>query len=578
MRATKVLAGDCETDPFLKGRIPRPFIWGLYDGKQFNTWTDTAAFVNHIASRKIILYMHNGGKFDFMYLLPYVQHTKAQVINGRIVSMHLGKCELRDSYSAIPESLKNIKKDEIEYWKLERDCREDHMEEITRYLYGDCRYLWELMTTYRRIAGNRTTIAGNALAFAKKVGVKIPKTNHRFDAWMRQWFFGGRTECFLPGTHHNICILDIHSAYPFAMLHDHAIGDEFHWQDNLDGLTHEQIQRAFIRLECTSDGAFAKRRKEKRDEDGNLQYEGGLFFPKEYNVFNVTGWEYLVALQFGLIKDIKIHTVGWTDATINFKAYVNHWYEYKNTHSAKDESGKRIHPNEYTTGKYMMNSLYGKLSQNPARYFDYMIVRGGTPLDEKNGWQLGPEYEGHEIHMRNSLWKYKNELGSQWKAKAIYNNVATGASITGFTRAHLLRAQCMIGRHHIIYCDTDSLFCKEGAPIDVLPCTDQLGDWEIEDRRAPVGHFAGKKLYGVTTSKIDKETGKHIQKIASKGSKLAYDQIEAIMRGETIKWESDAPSFSLRSGKIPSFQREMSPVDTEKLFVVRKIRATAQKP
>lgn len=567
-RPKTVMAGDCETEGFQHGRIPRPFMWGLYDGKTFWRFDRTDDFVNYVYDRNILVYMHNGGKFDFMYLLYYIKETKAQIIAGRIVSMNLGRCELRDSYAAIPEALGKIKKGSIEFWKHEPEHRAAHDAEIEAYLKSDCVNLYDLMTTYRRIAGKRPTIASNALAFSKKLGIKTGKTNHRFDAQMRRYYYGGRTECFKPGTHKGIQILDIHSCYPFAMMQDHATGSERVWQDDLEGLSHDEINRAFITLECTSNGAFPKRRKERRTAEGDLVGEGGLFFPTEYNIFNVTGWEYQTAIEFGLLNDIKIQAVGTFRDTVNFVPYVTHWYDYKNKHSAKDENGNRIFPNEYTTGKYMMNSLYGKMSQNPARYYDYKIVTAGAPRDEKQGWQLGPEFEGHQIHMRPSLWKYKYELGVEWKAKAIYNNVATGASITGFARAHLLRAIHTVGVDNIIYCDTDSLFIKNGASIKGLPQTDALGDWELEESCAPIAHFAGKKLYGVMGS-----NGK--TKIASKGSKMAFEDIEAIMRGETITWKSPAPSFSMRSGHIPRHSENESQVDKDKLFVVRRIRSTS---
>lgn len=593
----KVYAGDCETDPFQSGRIPRPFLWGLTDGKTFWHFNTTEEFVNFIRDRTIIVYMHNGGKFDFMYLLHYVKETKAQIINGRIVSMFLGKCELRDSYAAVPEALGNIRKDKIQYWKMEVEHRETYKTEILDYLRGDCTYLWNLITVYRGIAGTKATVASNALAFSRKLGIKTGKTNWRFDSQMRRYYYGGRTECFQPGTHKNIQILDIHSCYPYAMLHNHATGSDFHWKDDLKGMTDDEISRSFITLECTSNGAFPKRRKEKRDSDGALVAEGGLFFPHEYNVFHVTGWEYLVAKEFSLISNVKIQSVGYTHDTVNFTPYVTHWYNYKNAHSGKDANGDRISPYEYTTGKYMMNSLYGKMSQNPARYFDYKICQAGTPLDEENGWQLGPEFEGHEIHQRPSLWKYKYQLGVEWKAKAIYNNVATGASITGFARAHLLRAIHTVGVDHIIYCDTDSLFVRPGGNISSLPQTDALGDWELEEASAPIGHFAGKKLYGVALSKVCKafdpndmdpqrrcntchvnEThhgGHYKKKIASKGSKLFFDDLERIIHGETIRWESPAPSFSMRSGHIPRHSQTENQVDKDRLFVKRNIRATS---
>jgi hypothetical protein len=88
-----------------------------------------------------------------------------------------------------------------------------------------------------------------------------------------------------------------------------------------------------------------------------------------------------------------------------------------------------------------------------------------------------------------------------------------------------------------------------------LPMGKELGEWEHEGV-ATIGHFAGKKLYGMRM-----QDGK--EKIASKGSKLTFEQIAAIIRGETVLWENDAPTFSLANGIQ---------------FVKREIRATSAQP
>lgn len=561
-RAKPILACDCETDPFKHERVPVPFVWGLYDGKNYYVFDRTEDFVAAIINKDCIVYAHNGGKFDYMFLLEFIKETKAQIINGRIVSMMLGRAELRDSFSIIPEALKKLGgKKEIEYWKLEKEHREKHRDEILEYLYYDCKSLWEAVTRYRSIAGTNKTIASNALAFAKSLGIDPGKTNYRFDSKYRVFYFGGRCECFQPGTHQNIHLLDIHSAYPFAMTHDHATGDNFMRWGSLDNLSREQIQRSFITVECMSRGAFPLRTKE------------GLIFPHEYNEYNVTGWEYLVAKEFGLIDNEKIQSVRVTGETINFTPYVNHWYKFKASYDKKTD------PMNYTIGKIMMNSLYGKLSQNPARYYDYKIVAAGTHICHKpvalsdndkvcskcgndmldHGWMLHTEYKDHEIHRRESLWKYQFRDGIEWKAKGLYNNVATGASITGFTRAHLLRAMCLLGWDNVIYCDTDGIVCKGSADLSRLPFSEALGDWEHENT-APLGHFAGKKLYGIKLSGTDAK-GIPLTKIASKGSRLAFNDLERIINGETITWRNDAPTFS---------------IDGSARFVTREIRATAR--
>ena len=548
-RPRNIIAIDAETDPFLFNRVPKPFIWGMYqpspkgygsasDGGNFETFDTTEQLVNRLRNMRVIAYAHNGGKFDFMFMLPFIGETKVQIINGRIVSMFIGACELRDSFAIIPEPLKKFgAKKEIDYGKLESTVRHLHMDEIREYLFYDVKILFDAVTQYRNIAGTRTTIASNALSFARKLGIDPGNTNHTFDREMRNYYYGGRCECFQGGTHKNIKLLDIHSAYPAAMIQEHATGGDLIVQSDFRDMTPDDINRSFIKLECTSRGAFPKR------VGGS---DGGLSFPHEYDLYHVTGWEYRAAKELGLISDEKIVSVRWTQNTISFKEYVTHWFEYKARHD------KNTDPVNYTIGKIMMNSLYGKLAQNPARYFDYKIVAAGTPIDFENGWELQLEYDGHEIHRRESLWKWKNELGVGWTAKTIYKNVATGASITGYVRAVLLRAMQAVGRHNVIYCDTDGIVLTEGANIDSLNLGKLIGQWGIDDERAPLGHFAGKKLYAVHQS-----DGK--KKVASKGSKLDFDQLERIINGETVNWKNDAPAFS---------------IDGTAKFVTRDIRAT----
>lgn len=577
----KVFACDCETDPFLHKRVPVPFLWGLYDGNQFLQFERTEDFVAYVINRDILLYAHNGGKFDFMFLLPYVGRTKAQIINGRIVSMMLGKAELRDSFSIIPEALKKFGgKLDIEHWKLERSQRKRYWDEICSYLKQDCVGLYEAVVQYRLIAGTKKTIASNALAFAKKLGIDPGRTNHKFDQKYRAFYYGGRCECPIPGTHKGIKLIDIHSAYPFGMMHDHPTGDKFIRMDNLEGLSREEIQRSFIVIECTSHGAFPMRTR------------NGLIFPNEYNEFYVTGWEYFVAKEFGLIENEIIHEVRYTSDTINFSPYVLHWYDLKN------KTDKKADPVHYTIYKILLNSLYGKLAQNICNYYDYKIVMAGericyhpepnpdndklcsrcdSPMND-HGWQKYLEFDNHEIHRRESLWAHQYKYGADWEAKGLYNNVATGASITGFTRAHLLRAQCQLGRENIIYCDTDGIVCKASTDLTRIPFSDKLGDWELEGV-GEVGHFAGKKLYGIKlaeskyklATKGSRLNQRHLYKLID-GERIAYqetddatgyEQINRIMQGETIVWQNEAPSFK---------------IDGSADFVIRKIRATAHKP
>ena len=92
---------DFETDPFLYGRVPVPFagcIW--FPGGHSLEWgEDSEDGTNDCAKRisdilynmdKCTLYAHNGGKFDFHFLLPYADEQEIKIINGRIAKMKFG--------------------------------------------------------------------------------------------------------------------------------------------------------------------------------------------------------------------------------------------------------------------------------------------------------------------------------------------------------------------------------------------------------------------------------------------------------------------------------------------------------
>lgn len=535
-KTKRIIAVDCETDPFLHGRVPKPFLWGAYDGGDYRIFQTTDEFVAWLKSEDCIAYAHNGGKFDFMFLLPYLEdETKARIIGGRIAEMKFGKATLRDSYSIVPVPLREIEKDAIDYRLMEEDARDAHLDEIISYLKTDVRVLWLLVTAFRDEAGTALTIAANALKSSRALGSDPGRTNYRFDECFRKFYYGGRTECFQPGTHEELSVYDIRSSYPFAMSQDHATGDLRENFPSLDYVPENERGRCFITLQCYSDGAFPVRTKT------------GIDFPRKFDEFSVTGWEYLIASKHGLIRNARIKNVTHFTAAINFSAYVEKWYAHKEKHRPRRTVEERA---QYTIGKILMNSLYGKLAQNPLHFHDYKICDPGTPIDYDDGWELFALFQEKEIHRRPVAFDFVYKHGVDWVKKPLFYNVATGASITGLARANLLDAIMTVGRERVIYCDTDSLVLhgRERPPLDLSV---RLGAWNCEGEAA-IGHFAGKKLYAL---RMDDGT----EKIASKGCKMTFDNLRSIVGGEKVTWRSDAPSFSIASGVH---------------FVTREVRAT----
>lgn len=537
----RLMTIDAETDPFDGSIEIEPFLWGAYDGERFDTFGDTQSFVEWLAQQNAYVYAHNGGRFDFHFLLPFIADTffendlesvPVRVINGRIVEVQFGKAKLRDSVAILPIALSEYKKDEIEIWKLDRDHRYEYAAEIHEYLRGDCVYLYELVNRFRNEAGKRLTIAGNGIAFAQYLEIDTGRTNFHFDEKFRPFYYGGRCQACAPGEHHDVRVFDIKSAYPFAMEHAHATGSQYtnyrrYWRT----LTRAQLQRSFITVECHSRGAFPKRRRD------------GLDFPHGFDRFNVTGWEFVAALDHELITRVNVIDCLVFEDTIDFRAYTSYWFKKKEEAEREGDKAQRL------IAKIMLNSLYGKLCQDPTRYARYEIHRPETPPDD--GWSISHYGEHYNLHKKSTLDEYREKWGEEWITRPVYYNVATGASITGFCRAMLLDAACKVGRDHVLYMDTDSLMVDAHARTDQLRQDGALGSWELETS-AHTAWIAGKKLYALEIENTE-------PKVRSKGVRLALSDLRTLCRtGEPIRWRKDAPTFAI-DGSRRIMEREIRP-------------------
>lgn len=538
----KVWVVDAETDPFKHGRFPKPFIWGAYDGSQFLVFYDTKSFVEWMAEEHAFIYAHNGGKFDFMFLLPFIHEYmgenefKCKIINGRIAEMPFGKAKMRDSWSIIPTPLKDFQKDDFDYSKMEADVRHKHMPEIIRYLKSDCVNLYQIVDTFRLTAGKGLTIAGNALSFARSLDINVGRSNRRFDKKFRPFYYGGRCQALQPGIHQACDFFDIKSAYPFAMKENHASGTEYiDRAEVFNRLSDDRLKNCFIVLTCDSEGAFP------------IKSRSDLSFPIGRGTFYVTGWEFVTAKKHNLISGAQIHHCYEFYGEVSFADYVDHWF------ASKEEAEKAGDKPLRHVCKIMLNSLYGKLCQNPIRYMDYKFVPALTEPDVSEGWSLAAQGKDYEIHKKPSLHKLYEKYGEDWESFPVFYNVATGASITGFCRAMLLDAIHRAGRENSLYCDTDSLILRSGAG-NALDRGEYLGQWGWEGF-APRVYIAGRKQYG---AKLSRGPKKGI-KLASKGANLNLSQIKKLCKGATIRYEHDAPTFKL---------------DGRAEFITRAIKAT----
>ena len=344
----EIAALDAETDPFLHGRVPLPFLWGITrengDHVQF---TETEDMIDYIKSKCLTIYAHNGGKFDFHFLKKFVSDfDDIMVINGRIAKMKIGFSELRDSYLLIPYALDKYKKTEIDYSIMEAEERikPHNWKTISDYLKDDCDFLLELVQKFQADYGKHLTLATSSFKlFHKKfLKRKIQYSTELFYNEFNKFYYGGRVECFRKGRiREPFEVYDINSAYPYAMLHDHPWGFDYDVYRNLPKCE-DTLRKSFAIITAESKGALPFRND-----------NGGLSFPHTTTPlqFFATGHEILAGLETNTIKIHDVHEVyTWVD-TITFTDYINHFYDMKNAAKASGDKAN------YLFAKLFMNSL-----------------------------------------------------------------------------------------------------------------------------------------------------------------------------------------------------------------------------
>lgn len=504
---------DCETDPFKFGRVPEPFIWGFYDEDGFRYFFETSDFIDFIKDYEGIIYAHNGGKFDFYFLFEGLDpQDTIMIINGRIAKMKIGKCELRDSFLLLPVPLAAYQKDTISYDLFEKDVRKKHLPEITEYLKGDCKYLYDILLANFTDYGQKLTLATSAFDFwntGYNPNKRKPSSGRAFYEHFSDYYYGGRVQCFEKGLiQEDFEAYDINSAYPYAMTFEHPSGNTYSVSKKLP---ESDLERCFIQFEGVSRGVLPYREKNT------------LTFPNDgqKRVFYATGWELKLGLEKNLIDIHKIIRVQEFEDSISFKNYVDHFFKMKSEYKDKD-------PARYLLTKLYLNSLYGKFGQSSIKHRNYELINPEN-IEEYMS------YEDHNYAFEGELGDYALMSDPIQENHMRFYNVTTAASITGFVRAYLY--EHILNCERPLYCDTDSIAFKGKSNFKEGT---KLGEWEKEGD-FDKGAICGKKLYAF------KYKNKEKYKLSSKGVKLNEKEIFSIAKGNTILYKNIAPTFSLKN-------------------------------
>lgn len=497
---------DIETDPFLYGNTPSPFAIGFYWADGYMQFWGDDCIVNMMEfldslSESFIIYMHNGGGFDFWYLQDWITNPLFFIKTRLAKCGLLGKHELRDSYKMIPVPLAAYEKEKIDYQLFWYPTREKHKKEILFYLQKDCEYLYNLVTDFISRFGNSLTIGSMALRQLKKLHPQKHESE-QFDTRFRPYYMGGRNQVFERGElHGNFKIFDVNSMYPYVMsTYKHPLGGSYSTCKNIP-----DNKISFALIEAESNGALPIAEK-------------GLQFPFGRYRFFACSHEIHAALDLGLIRIIKVIACYYFNAAQTFSAFINKFSQMKIDADKKGDKGGRLF------AKLLMNSSYGKFGQNPRNFTDCELFDSISDA-ELNGY-------------KSSFLMGDKIIGTkQADIKAYsFNNVAIAASITSAARAELMRGLSNATRP--VYCDTDSIICEH---LDAPLHDTKLGAWKTE-ASCNTMYIAGKKLYAAYND--DKPlliNGK--EKKASKGANLSAATIRDVTLGEPVVNRIDAPLF-----------------------------------
>lgn len=557
---------DYETDPFEYGATIKPFSAGFYDGEIYREFWDSPLqsaqdqLIDFLRGYKdpLIIYAHNGGKFDFLFLLAAGEiASEALIINGRIVKCMMGIHELRDSFAIIPVPLAMIEKEKIDYKIFKKNVRDKpaNKKRILDYLKSDCLSLFTVVDAFIKRFSAKLTVGAMAIGELGKVS-KIVRLTAEHDTEFRPYYFGGRVECFEYGELiGSFKVFDVNSMYPFAMREFvHPMGD------------------GYITIEGSAASAEINKRTGKLKHFGGmyfLHFKGehfgclptrtptGLTFEAGAGEYHVCSHEVIAALELGLLRIDEVLSIRIPKSFIEFREFVD---KYSAEKIAAKQAGDKLGE---MFAKFILNSCYGKFATNPENFKVWFIYDTAND-DQKDAFETW-RTNNPGVELTHDMGRIEIWSGDAVIKDNAYFDVATAASITSAARSVLMRAIALANRP--VYCDTDSLICEDltGVPID----DSQLGAWKLEKTSTRV-YIAGKKLYACLSPNAPKVKPPddppapidcdgemlYAVKHASKGAKLSPSEIIRLCQGEVISWESEAPHFKM-SGETRYVKRQI---------------------
>jgi len=419
---------------------------GFYDGRNYEVFNDVEAFLNFILReryRSYNFYAHNGGRFDFLFLLnPLTKRNikfKTVEQGARVVSVSftINKRKYRfiDSFPILSTSLKKLSETFTpEHAKLSGtiDFKNERVDKNNpkhrQYLEHDCKSLYEILQKFQTLpfidrTGLRMTAASTALAaFRTTMKKPIRRTSDDIQEFVRKSYAGGRVEIFKQAES-NYNRYDVNSLFPAQMLKNLPIeyigqtknASTFGFHDVTIEIPDCHIPVLYTHI------------------DHKLIFPTGIirntYFSEELN--------YAVKQGARIIKHHRGEAFS-QDNTL-FKEFVETLYKLRTEYPSKT-------PQNYIA-KLLLNSCYGKFAERVEK-------KSLERVDPKNPDSFPKEFT---LFKSEAIFEKFGLVQTSKIHRPVHALVHIGAAITSLSRLQMHDEYYSKNPESIIYTDTDSI-------------------------------------------------------------------------------------------------------------------------
>lgn len=572
VKSRKFLVFDIESkaDDTQDAGFTRPFLVGVYEGETYKEFRDARPGEGDWESRyyeeggcidramrEILrqkyrgwhIYAHNGGRFDFLFLLPWLRQvgwdlgfrwsiipvsSSIQVLDvwkmkkgkgGEVHRAH--RWRFLDSFKLIPTSLDKAAKAFGQSGKVQHDLdMEENDPHWSVYLEADCVQLYGVLQKFHGYVEN--VLLGEVGITAPSTAMKIFRRNYlkasiprsiETHEFVRRGYVGGRVEVF-EKLATELRYFDINSSYPASMLEDMPTGPGFFWDGAPPSRCTDGGYIGFCEVDVEVPEMHVPPLPLKHEKTGKLLFPTG-------RLRGVWDWaELQMAMEVGA-RITKWHKSVWYAPSPLFREFVTELYKYRDKSRADYDVGLA------EVVKIMLNATYGKFGMKTLRR---KIYCHDDPTMPENAVPVNGNPD-------SILWVAEEETDAPYIMPQIAAHVTSLSRIRLYTKVFKAACckscwpeRCRCKNHGILaYGDTDSGLTP--TMLETGTALGELKDEFPEQSGKLIGMFMGPKTYILTTDDNPEFfwEGDYFERVKAKGiEQKDQDVLLRLAAGERI--------------------------------------------